>query len=159
MQQVWLTCVTLLSSSSIWRWTLWDSTSCSWRGGNKQEVNRKLWRDVESQRGDERSSFLFECLINKGSIKVFRCVYLQPLDLPQSLDVLLPQPLHLLQVLRVGQRRLTNTHLHELTAAASFKGAGEHVRSRSHNWVPLIIKLSPIHSVRVHFISTINILH
>lgn len=29
--------------------------------------------------------------------------HLQPLDLPQSLDVLLPQPLHLLQVLRVRQ--------------------------------------------------------
>lgn len=30
LQQVWLTCFTLLSSSSIWWWTLWDSTSCSW---------------------------------------------------------------------------------------------------------------------------------
>lgn len=30
LTEVWLTCFTLLSSSSIWWWTLWDSTSCSW---------------------------------------------------------------------------------------------------------------------------------
>lgn len=32
--------------------------------------------------------------------------HLQPLDLPQRLDVLLPQPLHLLQVLCIRQGRL-----------------------------------------------------
>lgn len=45
---VWLTCLTLLSSSSICWWTLWDSTCCSWATGTTDNKDTKSRYQVNS---------------------------------------------------------------------------------------------------------------